>query len=189
MAASRSNLSGTAPTKEEVTAAIHWLSAGEDSLTFNALKKKLKIFMPDLTTGELAIMMGGKTELTQRDIAAFLEGLHLLGPEFSPVQEAFKILDPTNSGIVDPAVLSDIFVELGISDGVTSNDLKALVKEARKQQAGGNGNQEEEGTSSRSISSSNGGMPGIDIELFRAMSIKTVSSNKEGGKGKDGESS
>lgn len=121
------------PSKSELHSAFLWLASGSERLTLGALRAKIAPFFPDLSNLELATMMGGKTELTEKDLRGFLaEGIGFAPRDFDAVEAAFAVLDPSCTGVADPAVLSDLFSMLGNrEEALAREDMAAIVKAAK----------------------------------------------------------
>lgn len=160
---------------------MNWLSGGRGTVSFASLRTHLSAFFPEITGQDLAMMMGGKKELSGADVAEILRDLP---PGFDPVREAFDtVLNPSHSAglsseidshapAADPAVLSDIFHLLDAHHGshaLTQDDLKAIVK-ASKPGAGAAGGNEGIDTA-------------LDLETFRGMLARGLAATDEADEG------
>lgn len=76
---------------------------------------------------EFKFLMAGKTSLTLDDLRELVADNDLTG--FDPVAEAFKVFDPSGSGIADEGVLRDVFRRLGFEE-LSDEDMDILLRTA-----------------------------------------------------------
>ena len=69
--------------------------------------------------------MLGKQSLTQQDIAELLSSSPPM-PGFDPVQEAFRVFDPSSSGHVDAELLRSLLLSFGLTE-LTRADMTAVI--------------------------------------------------------------
>ena len=119
---------GILVTKEEVQEAFSFLDVEKSGkITMANLKKRLLTFFPDLPTKELQFLMNNRRELTSDDLYALLSDNEI--HNFDPISEAFRVYDPSATGVLDGDKLRKVFKTFGIGD-LTDEELEMLTKTA-----------------------------------------------------------
>uniref|UniRef100_A0A7S3PK49 EF-hand domain-containing protein n=1 Tax=Aplanochytrium stocchinoi TaxID=215587 RepID=A0A7S3PK49_9STRA len=118
--------------EREIKAAFDFFDVSKTGkITLKNLQDRIRAFHPNkksLPKGELKFLMGGKPHLTYADLKQMIEdGSTISG--FDPMEEAFKLYDPNNTGFIDMDVLRKVFSELGHGE-ITEEDTKLLIEAA-----------------------------------------------------------
>jgi len=100
---------------------------GKGYITISDLKKRLGVFYQNLSLREYKFLMNNKQELTEQDLYNLLAHNELTN--YDPVQEAFKIYDPHDTGYIDLDVFREILSNLGFGD-ITDQDIQTLIDTA-----------------------------------------------------------
>jgi len=112
---------------DEVRAAFRFLDIGDKgTVSLKDLRSRLSPFYRDMPMKELRFLMGGQDEVSQEDVLSLLADNDLV---FDPVAEAFRVFDPSGKGFADPAVLADVFRQLGFED-LGTEDMEVVLKAA-----------------------------------------------------------
>eukprot|EP01017_Pseudomicrothorax_dubius_P043161 TRINITY_DN7138_c0_g1_i2.p1 TRINITY_DN7138_c0_g1~~TRINITY_DN7138_c0_g1_i2.p1 ORF type:complete len:172 (+),score=76.23 TRINITY_DN7138_c0_g1_i2:68-517(+) len=87
---------------------------GGQKITLMDLKKRMAIINPSFPIQEIAMLTNGKPEIRSEDLYEMLKQNEL--KDFDPLEEAFKLLDPQDSGSIDINRLKQVFSGLGYGD-------------------------------------------------------------------------
>jgi Ca2+-binding EF-hand superfamily protein len=125
-ASSLSPSSASSVTAEDIKAAFAFFDPQQTgSITAQQLQQRLALLHPSLPASDSALLMLGKPAVTQQDIADLLTSSPPI-PGFDPVQEAFRVFDPSNSGYVDPELLRSLLLGFGLTE-LTRADMSAVI--------------------------------------------------------------
>ena len=84
---------------------------GGEKISQAELKKRIHVINPNFPMSELGTLTNNKTELKAKELYDMLKDNEL--DKFDPLEEAFKLLDPNNSGELDITRLKSLFCNLG----------------------------------------------------------------------------
>jgi hypothetical protein len=108
-------------TEEEIETAFKFLDHhGTGRINLSNLKKRLGIFYKNTPVSQYKFMLGGKSELTLKDLKDLL--LDNTVESFDPVAEAFKVRAPIRTLMMKDEHTSDCGKGLGFGDVCRSSD-------------------------------------------------------------------
>eukprot|EP00238_Polyblepharides_amylifera_P009136 CAMPEP_0196588548 /NCGR_PEP_ID=MMETSP1081-20130531/60832_1 /TAXON_ID=36882 /ORGANISM="Pyramimonas amylifera, Strain CCMP720" /LENGTH=208 /DNA_ID=CAMNT_0041911065 /DNA_START=88 /DNA_END=714 /DNA_ORIENTATION=- len=113
--------------EQEIKDAFHILNAdGREALTREDLTMFLDKFFPGMLTMKDVRLLIGPSGLKMEKLQDILMGNDLT--DFDPCQEAFKILDPEGTGVVDKEVLKGLLQNMPYVGEVSRDDMDFLMK-------------------------------------------------------------
>jgi calmodulin len=94
-------------------------------LTIQALKKRLTTLFPEMTAKEFRFLMNNKKEITAEDLKELLLENELT--QFDPINDAFKVFDPDNKGVINEDKLRQAFISFGYGE-LSDEELEVLKR-------------------------------------------------------------
>ena len=83
---------------------------GGEKISQAELKKRIHVINPNFPMSELGTLTNNKTELKAKELYDMLKDNEL--ENFDPLEEAFKLLDPDNTGSLDIKRLKSLSLTL-----------------------------------------------------------------------------
>jgi Ca2+-binding EF-hand superfamily protein len=117
---------GVLITPEEISSAFQILDTEKTGqLTIQALKKRLTTLFPEMTAKEFRFLMNNKKEITAEDLKELLLENELT--QFDPINDAFKVFDPDNKGVINEDKLRQAFISFGYGE-LSDEELEVLKR-------------------------------------------------------------
>ena len=114
-------------TREEVEQAFAFFDVNNSGvLRPRDLKARLSAFYPSMTNKEYRFLIS-EPNFTVDTLWSLLENSTITN--FDPVQEAFRVYDPSKTGFIDTAELQQIMGRMGYGE-MTSDDMEVLINTA-----------------------------------------------------------
>lgn len=118
----------TSYSEEDIILAFKFFDAEGGKITKKSVKEKLAIFNKKLTKSELNTIFCGQDSITSEEVKNLVNNKEFMLTK-DPVEEAFAILDPAESGVIDEDHLKKLCAKIGLGD-ITDEELKLLTDSA-----------------------------------------------------------
>ena len=111
---------------EDIALAFNFFNGNESSVKISAkqVQEKVESLNKKMTKKEIRLIFDGKDVITRQEVKEILADNDL---SIDPVQEVFKMLDPTGSNYIAAERLKKIFNNLGYGD-LTDEELQLLIQ-------------------------------------------------------------